>query len=93
MSQDDKIAPPKRSPSFARALRGSVRRNFWPILLFFTLLGMFAIRGFSEGNMRYWLIEFVALLVIGLFIAKTLGPEIRKQNEAERLKRDTAPKP
>jgi len=93
MNEDDKIAPPKRPLTFGRALRGSVRRNFWLILLFFTFLGMVAIRGVAEGSLRSSLINFLALLLILLVVGITIAPTIRKQNEEHRLKRDSETKP
>ena len=89
MNQDDEIAPPKRSLSFARALRGSVRRNFWLILLLFTFVGMIGLRGFLGGNMRSMLINAGVWGLIAFVISITLVPAIRKQNAEERLKRDS----
>lgn len=89
MNLDDEIAPPKRSLSFARALRESVRRNFWLIFLFFTFVGMIGLRGFLGGNMRSMLINAGVWGLIAFVISITLAPAIRKQNAEERLKRDS----
>jgi uncharacterized membrane protein YjjP (DUF1212 family) len=83
MNEDDQIAPPKRPLTFARALRGSVRRNPWLILLFFTFVGMIVLRGFLGGNLRSMLINAVALGIIVFVISITLVPAIRKQNKED----------
>jgi membrane protein YdbS with pleckstrin-like domain len=93
VNQDDEIAPPKRSPSFSRALRGSVRRNPWMVVLLLTFVGIVVLRAFMGGDVRSMLINGVAVGLVVFVISMTVVPAIRKQNEEERVKRDAAGKP
>lgn len=93
MTEDDQSAPPKRPLTFARALRGSVRRNPWGIASLVIFVGAIVLRGYVGGDVRSMLVNGLAFGLIVFVISITLVPAIKKQNEEERLKRDSETKP
>jgi hypothetical protein len=88
-SSNDTIPPPKRPLTFARALRGSVKRNFSLIIFLAAVVATVVLRGnYRESLMNAFVWGFIVFV-----ISITLVPAIRKQNEEHRLKRDSDKKP
>lgn len=92
MNEDDQIPPPKRPLTFARALRGSIRRNPRGIPILFIFVGAIVLRGYVGGDVRSMLVNGLAFgLIVG--VISIILAAIKKQNEEERLKRNAETKP
>jgi hypothetical protein len=92
MNEDDQIPPPKRPLTFARALRGSLRRNPWGILSLFILVGAVVLRGYVGGDVMSMLGNGLAFgLIVG--VISIILAAVKKQNEEDRLKRNSETNP